>query len=444
MLKRLDLKNLGPAPMLNAEFGERLNLLTGDNGLGKTFLLDVAWWALTGSWANQAAWPDPQRVGLPEIAFEVTGKNGLPGERITGAFSRTDQRWQMSMLDTPSDTLAIYARVDEGFSVWDPVKKHLKGSNKSGVPYNPLNFTQQSLWDGLEKSYDIRVDGTIFDYPRGSRVACNGLIRDWVDWRSKSTSDKTSAYESLQSVLAKLSPDPHTERIEPGEPVRVSVDDVREIPTINLPYGSTPIIYASAGMKRILGLAYLLVWTWYEHQQACHILGKQPVDNIVILIDELEGHLHPKWQRSILPSVLEVANILSNEIETQIIATTHSALIPASVEPQFDDKRDRVFIFDVEDNEVKLIQFDWAKFGEASSWLTSPVFGLHSDRSRESERVLEAGYAYMRGENMEEYPGLQTREEIHRELVRVVPGDDPFMVEWDYFIKKRERHMRKS
>ncbi|WVM93026.1 ATP-binding protein [Halopseudomonas pachastrellae] len=50
MLKQLKLTNVGPAPLMELEFGERLNLITGDNGLGKSFLLDIAWWALTGKW----------------------------------------------------------------------------------------------------------------------------------------------------------------------------------------------------------------------------------------------------------------------------------------------------------------------------------------------------------------------------------------------------------
>ena len=189
MLKRLDLKNVGPAPKFNVNFGERLNLLTGDNGLGKTFLLDVAWWALTGSWASQPAWPGPQRKAPPEIAFESIGRIDLPRGRITGAFSRSYQRWQMSTAESPSNALAIYARVDEGFSVWDPVKKDLKVSTRS-APQNPLDFTQQTLWDGLETTYEMFADGTIRIPARGSRVACNGLIRDWVDWRFKSTAGK--------------------------------------------------------------------------------------------------------------------------------------------------------------------------------------------------------------------------------------------------------------
>ncbi len=163
---------------------------------------------------------------------------------------------------------------------------------------------------------------------------------------------------------------------------------------------------------------------------------------LIILIDELEGHLHPKWQRSILPAILGAANVLSGEIKTQVIATTHSPLILASIEPQFDEEKDRVFIFEEEKGEIELRRFDWAKFGEASSWLTSPVFGLHSDRSKESERALEAAYAYMRGENLDKYPNLQTKEEIGRELYCVLPSDDPFLVEWDYFLKQQERDAR--
>ncbi len=50
MLESLHLKNVGPAPEMKMELAPRLNLITGDNGLGKSFLLDVAWWALTRKW----------------------------------------------------------------------------------------------------------------------------------------------------------------------------------------------------------------------------------------------------------------------------------------------------------------------------------------------------------------------------------------------------------
>ena len=45
MLEYLHLKNVGPAPEMQLNLSPRVNVITGDNGLGKSFLLDVAWWA---------------------------------------------------------------------------------------------------------------------------------------------------------------------------------------------------------------------------------------------------------------------------------------------------------------------------------------------------------------------------------------------------------------
>ena len=53
MLEQLTLSGVGPACQLGpVDFMPRMNLITGDNGLGKSFMLDVAWWALTRTWAR--------------------------------------------------------------------------------------------------------------------------------------------------------------------------------------------------------------------------------------------------------------------------------------------------------------------------------------------------------------------------------------------------------
>lgn len=82
MLTQLNLKNVGPSDEMNLELGKRLNLLTGDNGLEKSFLLDIAWWAMTCKWpaevnskltAGKKAQPAPSGEG--KIAFSFTGKS---------------------------------------------------------------------------------------------------------------------------------------------------------------------------------------------------------------------------------------------------------------------------------------------------------------------------------------------------------------------------------
>ncbi len=56
MLNQLELEGVGPAQHLTIDFKPRLNFLTGDNGLGKSFVLDIAWWVLTAG-ARQGAQP---------------------------------------------------------------------------------------------------------------------------------------------------------------------------------------------------------------------------------------------------------------------------------------------------------------------------------------------------------------------------------------------------
>lgn len=56
-LSYLELSNVGPASHLCIEPASRLNIISGDNGLGKTFLMDCAWWALTGIWSETFACP---------------------------------------------------------------------------------------------------------------------------------------------------------------------------------------------------------------------------------------------------------------------------------------------------------------------------------------------------------------------------------------------------
>ena len=453
MLKHLEIKNVGPAPLLEVDFSERLNVLTGDNGLGKTFLLDVAWWALTETWADQPAWPDPkyqddprcraesEYAGTGKIRFQVGGESDKPDRIVGGIFDRDTQSWSRNE-DIAPPGLVISCRLDGGFSVCDPRKRQFSSDAKPGgspasVPFT-YNFSRADLWNGVEWPPDAMATAPNLGLRKGGRVLCNGLIRDWVDWRSGSTEDKRAAYQSLAKVLETLSPDPQTERIVPGEPMRVSLDDVREIPTIDLPYGRVPVTYASAGMKRILSLAYVLVWTWYEHQQACTITKREPSRNLVLLIDELDAHLHPKWQRSIVQALLEVAKLLSDKISTQIIATTHSPLILASMEPLFDEARDSVFVFEEEQGKVALSPFTWGRFGDVANWLTSPVFGLHRGRSREAEYALDAAYAFMRGDNMERFGDLSDKARLDEELNRVLPDDDPFLIGWQYQTRKQQ------
>ena len=121
-------------------------------------------------------------------------------------------------------------------------------------------------------------------------------------------------------------------------------------------------------------------------------------DKIVLLFDEIEAHLHPRWQRAVLPAVLKVMDKLSDihPPSVQLVAATHSPMVLTSVEPLFDEERDRLFHLGIRDGHVHLDEEPWAKQGDVLNWLVSETFGLRQGRSIEAERAIEAAEAFMR------------------------------------------------
>src|SRR5439155_13849070 len=136
----------------------------------------------------------------------------------------------------------------------------------------------------------------------GLNSRIEGLLRDWVNWQQSQEAD---TFNTFKQVLRRLSP-PDMMPLDPGEPVRVPGES-RAIPTLRHNYGVVPFTNESAGVKRIVTIAYLLVWAWSEHQIYSALAKKAPQEKMVILIDEMEAHLHPKWQRVVLPALLDVA-----------------------------------------------------------------------------------------------------------------------------------------
>ena len=176
----------------------------------------------------------------------------------------------------------LYARVNGSFALWDPIRNYWHERSPRGGVRNidVYRFSESDIWNGLE-----------VELQNGSRqVVCNGLIRDWVTWQFVEGSEET--FDTFTKVLNHVSPHIQ-ETLKPGKPMKLPPDD-RPIPTLDLPYGPVPVIHASAGIKRILAIAYLLVWAWEAHKQASKQLGGLPQSKFVIIVDEVEAHLHPQ------------------------------------------------------------------------------------------------------------------------------------------------------
>lgn len=420
MLKELSLAHVGPAQEMVFSPRSRLNVITGDNGLGKSFLLELAWWAITRTWAGTPIRPplDPNSTATVNVSFAAQTKTA----NLKMTYDRADQSWRFPKGKPGQPGLVIYARVDGDFAVWDSNRRFGDpGEADTGVPKG-LVFSKDAVWDGL------LLNG---------KPICNGLLADWTSWQQRQTWEAAALARSLE----KLSPSPD-QIICPGEPSRVDLLDSRLIPTLQMPYDEQlPVTLASAGMKRILALAYLLVWAWREHIEVSRIAGRPPAERMLLIIDEIEAHLHPRWQRIILSSLVETLAELTSEPapglaphrapEIQFIVATHSPLVLASLEPLFDQDTDALFELHLEETEsgrrVMLRDGEFRRRGGAEDWLISDAFGLRTSRSLPAEHAVEEASLLLQREDPASPTELASMAE---RLTGVLPDIDPFWTRW--------------
>ena len=114
----------------------------------------------------------------------------------------------------------------------------------------------------------------------------------------------------------------------------------------------------------------------------------------ILMIDELDLHLHPTWQQKIIPDLRKVFP------NTQIIATTHSPEIVTTVD------RDQVWI--LEDYQIKPCESPTK--GMKSSDIVRYVLGLENLRpDTEESRTLTNLFNAIDDENLEEVKQLRQK-----------------------------------
>jgi hypothetical protein len=243
----LEISGLDISRDFQLDLGNRLNIITGDNGLGKSFLLETAWWSLTQNWTGYPILPSSENATKkPTIKFSISNNAGK-GVSFTADFDWRMQNWEIRKKNQKTlPGLVIYAKVDGAFAIWDPARIQIEGKSNLQTLPSTLVFSREDVWDGLR-----------IDEKNRERSIFNGLITDWVHWQNSNS----EAFDILKNVLKRLSP-PDIEHgdlgmLEPGKIVRIPGES-RPMPTVRHSYGEVPIIFASAAVKRIVKLKWSL------------------------------------------------------------------------------------------------------------------------------------------------------------------------------------------
>jgi hypothetical protein len=125
LLKRLQIRGVGPYRAVDIGLAPRLNIFTGENGLGKTLLLDALWWVVSRSETFRKIVP---RAGSSEApSIELTIGPGNDPTAFTFQTRFNDDKRQWSVPERPEGLVCLCGRGNDHFSVWDPLRTKRHG-----------------------------------------------------------------------------------------------------------------------------------------------------------------------------------------------------------------------------------------------------------------------------------------------------------------------------
>ncbi len=133
------------------------------------------------------------------------------------------------------------------------------------------------------------------------------------------------------------------------------------------------------------------------------VINNQPIEELcktpgLLLIDEAENHLHPKWQKTFINSILEIFPNL------QIIVTTHSPFIVSSV------KNAKVFVCQSKGNHA-VISDETENYSNKpiDEILLSPLFGSTYSFNQEITNLMQERKTAISQNDFEKKSEIETK-----------------------------------
>lgn len=131
----------------------------------------------------------------------------------------------------------------------------------------------------------------------------------------------------------------------------------------------------------------------------------------ILFLDEVDIHLHPSWQRKILPVVQKLF------VNAQIFVSTHSPFVVASVDQAF------IYKLEVENGVSRLIGSEEAKTGFSYQYILDEVFGIDEEFDVETEKQFKKFYslkeALLAGDEAQEKEFLDSAKELAEKSIEV-------------------------
>jgi predicted ATP-binding protein involved in virulence len=313
-IKEIDINGIGGIGELNIKFDKHMNFICGPNGIGKTTLLECIAHTFSANSTKILKRNVSHEKGYFNSIVEINGETESSSIEIKEF--------------TPNESSGIH-----GLNEYSAKLLSLKVNRT--FQYQPLS--------AVGKDVDKSRNTVYQEAKTGVNIA---EVKNWfVNRYLYSAHDKALTEKQLQNLeLAKKSFSMLNEDFTFSRVIASSNEIM-----INTPNGEIYYEYLSSGFKSCLSIIFGII-------KDIELRFKEPCINAaefdgIILIDELELHLHPEWQGKIAKILVEVFP------NVQFVTATHSPHILQSANPN------EIIALASDDRKVYQRNLDGRKYG---------------------------------------------------------------------------------
>ena len=353
-LKRVSIKGLNNKVDCDFEFHDDINIVTGINGCGKTTLLKMLWYAISGNIEHLMSEISFESFNLETSCYSlfITNKDSFIEWKYVGN-DIEESRAGLSKSGAPLNDLIIqhktssvffptFRRIEGGYAMTNPYKKGRTASGARTVTYIQEELREKdavNIQDNLDKLSKLL---TVLDHKFVCSISTHDLVA-LVNLRHAEKAEEINEYslelnkslinkiESIKSgiednkeeslvILSKLQQEViivNNKRDELFQPFKILSELVINI----LKYKEGIKLnefQIGGGMSKAIDSRLL---SSGEQQMLSFLCYNAFYANATIFIDEPELSLHSDWQRRLFP------NLMKQQSNNQFIVATHSPFI---------------------------------------------------------------------------------------------------------------------
>lgn len=464
-IDRIAIQNFRCFENVQLIFDHRLTVIVALNGQGKSSLLDAI---------KIALWPYIAGFDLASITLDTTGIQ--IDDVLREKLAAHQMEWRLPCVIESNGTVepmlheSAYAdREWDGKRSRDSVKKNSKTRNNSFSDAIALYGYAQYLENRIFANGQVKADnlpmlgyygtGRLWSQKKltgkSEKLDQASLSRTWAyrDCLAPSSSYTdfaqwyTRVFKALRDAQIRnleknLGPDASIadDLIAPVRAIQIAIDTILQSHTgwHTLEYsaehddlvlehatqGKLKVSQLSDGIRNMLALVGDIAYRCYK-LNAHHGEQAALLTHGIVMIDEIDMHLHPEWQQTVLPDLqCAFPNI-------QFIVTTHSPQVLSSIDARCIRRLD--WETDEDSGRKRMVVNTIAQQtqGVASSEVLADVMGIDPVPDVEPARQLSRYLALIQ-QNLHEQPeGRQLRAELDRHF----GPDHPKMLDCDRLIR---------